>query len=457
MSLVAEGLIEKIDSRTARISVVGLGYVGLNVSLSLASEGFEVHGYDIDGSRIDKLLQGINYVQEEDHLSGILPLMLNTKFFPSTDVDNASEVGDIIIVIVPTAEGDIPTLDYLEMALDSITQNDIRGKLIILESTVQVGTSDEFVKPILERGGLKAGTDFFLAYSPERIDPGNTSMRLRNIPKVVGGVNQVSAEIAAKLYEAIVNSVVMVSSMKTAEFVKLMENAQRDVNIALVNLFAIMGEKAGIDIEEALFAASTKWNFHKYHPTCGVGGHCLKKDPVLLAKSFENTGIDLTLIESSRRINDYMPILTAEKAISICREHIKRDPSSVSFGILGLSYKKNSSDSRNSPALFIIERLKERGASDIRCYDPHVNLTIKQNTLKEVLDSNIVIQTVAHDSFKGLLDNYQGYVIDGTNTLDPSEKVIGIGRFPLRGAVGDNILEDHAREEKTAGMASSRE
>ena len=421
-------LPDKIRKKTAKISVIGLGYVGLNVSVSFAYEGFRVYGFDVDKDKITALQKGENYIPEERYLTRTLPKVLGKRFFPSGDVDRASEIGDVVIVIVPTANGDIPTLKYLEKALVSISKNDITGKLIILESTVKVGTTDEIVVPALEKGGLTAGEDFLVAYSPERIDPGNPDKTLKSIPKIVSGVNREAAETAARLYEKIVNKVVLVSSMKTAEFVKLMENSQRDVNIALMNLFALMCEKADIDIEEALFAATTKWNFHAYKASCGVGGHCLKKDPLLLAKSFDKTDLDLSLIESSRKMNDSMPLLTAEKAAFISKAMLRKDIADAKFGILGLTYKKNSSDERNAPAGFIIEHLAKLGATKISIYDPLTKTASKKKNLLEVLDSDVVILTVAHDQFSDILDEYEGYVIDGTNTLKPSDRVTGIGR-----------------------------
>ncbi len=428
MNTAMAKLIEKIGRRAARISVIGLGYVGLNVSVSFANEGFKVHGFDVDKKKISSLENGVNYIPEERYLARVLPKVLGKKFIPSIEVEKASLLGDVVIIIVPTANGDVPTLTYLEKALKSVIRNDISGKFIIIESTVKVGTTDEFVVPILEKSGLTAGEDFFVAYSPERIDPGNPDKTLKSIPKIVSGINSESAEIAAELYEKIVSKVVLVSSMRTAEFVKLMENSQRDVNIALMNMFALMCEKSGIDVEEALFAASTKWNFHPYKASCGVGGHCLKKDPLLLAKSFENSDLDLGLIYSARKLNDSMPPLTAEKAAAICREKLGKDVAEAKFGILGLTYKKNSSDARNAPAQFIMERLGEIGAKRISAYDPLIRDSPINGSLMDVLKSDIVIMTVAHDAFKGVFDTFAGYVVDGTNTLEPSERVIGVGR-----------------------------
>jgi UDP-N-acetyl-D-glucosamine dehydrogenase len=421
-------LAEKIRKKTAKISVIGLGYVGLNVSASFASEGFRVYGYDVDKEKISALENGENYIPEEKYLARTLPKVLGKKFLASGDVDKASKIGDVVIIIVPTANGDIPTLKYLEKALSSIAKNDITGKLIVIESTVTVGTTDEIVVPMLEKGGLIAGEDFLVAYSPERIDPGNPDKTLKSIPKIVSGINKEAADMAARLYEKIVDKVVLVSSMKTAEFIKLMENSQRDVNIALMNLFALMCEKAGIDIEEASHAAATKWNFHPYKASCGVGGHCLKKDPLLLVRSFEKTNLDLSLIESSRKMNDSMPVITAEKAAFICRTKLKKDIANAKFGILGLTYKKNSSDERNAPAGFIIEHLKKLGASKIATYDPLARTASNRFNLLGILASDVVVITVAHDAFKGILDDFEGYVVDGTNTLEPSDRVSGIGR-----------------------------
>jgi len=428
MNQNAQTLSERIKKRETTIAVIGLGYVGLNVSLAFADSGFRVFGYDIDPGKIDQLKKGVNYIEEEKRITEVLPKVLNRTFFPSTEVYKASQIGDVIIIIVPTADGDVPTLKYLDDALKYIIKNNIEGKLIILESTVKVGTTENFVKPLLETTGLVAGKDFFLAYSPERIDPGNTTLAFNQIPKVVGGIEKDSAALASLLYHQVIKEVLVVSNPRTAEFVKLMENTQRDTNIALMNLFALMCERADIDIEEALFAASTKWNFHVYRAGCGVGGHCLKKDPILLIQSFSNSNLDLTLIEAARKVNDFMPFFTAEKLRSLCVDKLGMKPNEVKVGILGMSYKKNSSDIRNSPSQFIIWHLEKMGFNNILAYDPVAKNYPRRSDLNEVLRCPFIIYAVDHDAFKGILDDYDGYIIDGTNTLDPSPKVIGIGR-----------------------------
>jgi len=429
MNTAAKELAQKIEDKVAKISVIGLGYVGLNISLAFANANFDVQGFDIDNTKIEKLIRGENYIQEEKALDNFLTDFLNLNFHPSSAVEDASKVGDVVIIIVPTADDDVPTLNYLESALESVITNDIRGKLIVIESTVKVGTTEQFVKPYLEKTGLVAGNDFFLAYSPERIDPGNPNMTFNKIPKVMGGIDPQSATLGTMLYGHVVEKVVQVSSTRTAEFVKLMENTQRDTNIALMNLFAIMCEKTGIDIEEAISAASTKWNFHRYRPSCGVGGHCLKKDPILLAQSFQENEIDLSLIYASRKINDFMPILTSEKALLMCKCLLNKKIEDVTIGILGLSYKKNSSDTRNSPAFSIIDYLKESGVKNIEVYDPMVSSMEGQSGVLDILKSDIIIHTVDHDGFNEILKQYNGYVIDGTSTLEPSEKVVGVGRL----------------------------
>jgi len=452
MSRLAQSLAERIKEKVSTISVIGLGYVGLNISIAFAEKGFQVHGFDIDVGKVQKLQNGQNYIEEERRLSEVIPRVLGGLFHPSEDVDRASLLGDVIIIIVPTADGDVPTSDYLEKALRSVASNDIRGKLIVIESTVKVGTTEEFARPLLEADGLIAGKDFFLAYSPERIDPGNINMVFSRIPKVVGGIGRESAELAAMLYDQVVDEVMVVSNTRTAEFVKLMENTQRDTNIALMNLFALMCEKADIDIEEAIFAASTKWNFHVYKPGCGVGGHCLKKDPILLMQSFLGTDIDLGLIESARKTNDLMPVITAKKVGWICKNELGLEPGKIRVGILGMAYKANSSDIRNSPSQFIMEQLRQMGFAEVLIHDPYVDHFNPQSELEEVLSCEIVVYTVDHDAFQGVLDDFDGYVIDGTNTLDPSAKVFGIGRASLEASrhLEEKIEEENCEVEQKA-------
>ena len=449
MNAYAKDLATRISEKVANISVIGLGYVGLNISLAFASSGFPVYGYDIDTSKIQRLKKGENYISEERNLGELLPEVLDKNFFPSSNVEEASLKGDVIIIIVPTADGDVPTISYLEKALDSVRKNDIRGKLIVIESTVMVGTTEDFVRSRLEKDGLEAGIDFFIAYSPERIDPGNPLMTFTKIPKVVGGVDELSSDLGETLYGQVVEEVMRVSNARTAELVKLMENTQRDMNIALVNLFAMMCEEREIDVEEALRAAATKWNFHRYHPSCGVGGHCLKKDPILLAQSFQESKLDLSLIYSSRKINDTMPLVTAEKALSVAQHILNKRIEDVRMGVLGLSYKKNSSDIRNSPAFSIISHLMGSGVRRLFMYDPLTNVE-PQCKRADIQNCDIVIYTVAHDGFDEIIASFNGHIIDGTNTLEPSDRVFGVGRVleDLKVSSIEDILRSYPNLEK---------
>lgn len=414
----------RILARELGISVVGLGYVGLNIACLFARNGFSVCGFDVDEEKIRKLKRGINPVPEEAWLDPYLP-----ELGLSTDVGSAARYGDVIFIAVPTPfKSGRTCLDHLASALASVSESLSEGKILVIESTVPPGTTEGLGRDLVEKWtGLRAGEDFGLVFSPERVDPGNTRNMIWNIPKVVGGIDSLSTEIISLLYSQVVSNVVPVSNPRTAELAKIMENTQRDVNIALTNLFAKAADRLGIDIEEALDAAATKWNFMRLKPGCGVGGECIGDAAKMLVETMDKSDVDSTLIRQAIKINESMPDFAMEK-LREAAEEIGTDLRDLRIGVLGLAYKGNSCDTRNSPSLRIIERLGELGCKDIVAYDPFVNgqvdLGVPQvKSLDEALkDRDCVIIATDHNEFRNMniivfKENDVEAIIDGRNCL----------------------------------------
>ncbi|MBS7247380.1 MAG: nucleotide sugar dehydrogenase [Candidatus Jordarchaeales archaeon] len=433
-----EELIERIKQKQVAISVVGLGYVGLSVACVFAWKGFRIYGFDTDKSKVDALRQGVNYIDEELWVSDVLKRYGSCMTF-STDIAEASSLGDVVIVTVPTHATGTTDFDLscLVSAYNSIIKGGVRGKLLITESTVPPGTTEGLIKPMLENAtGLRAGKDFLLAFSPERIDVGNSNHKIWNIPKVVGGVDEVSSEAAYWLYNQITDKVVKVSTATTAELVKVMENAQRDVNIALTNLFALIAEKLGVDIEEALNAAATKWNFIRMKPGCGVGGYCIGPATCMLISVGKRMSIDTSLLEAARSINDSMPAHVVDLAVkAIEKKGIRASDAKIS--VLGLGYKRNLKDTRNSPALKIIDLLRKKGIYDIIVYDPLLKkvegegVKVAQSINEAIRKRDCIIIATDHDAFRNIDLPEDTIVIDGRNILSPYSRVktyYGIGR-----------------------------
>ena len=364
-------LKEKIGNKQARIGIIGLGYVGLPLAVEFAKAGFEVTGFDVDTSKVEAINAGHSYIGD----------------VPSDDVDCAVKAGklkatddmsklhdmDAIDICVPTPlrKTRDPDLSYVVLAVDAVRAHLKPGQLIILESTTYPGTTDEVVQPALEQGGLKAGKDFYLAFSPERVDPGNATHTTKTIPKVVGGVNDISTELAADLYGSIINTIVPVSSTQVAEMVKLLENTFRAVNIGLVNEIALMSNRMNIDVWEVIDAASTKpFGFMPFYPGPGLGGHCIPIDPFYLSWKARQTGFECRFIELAGHINGSMPAYVVDR-IGEALNSQKKSINGSRIHIFGVAYKKDVSDMHESPALDVLELLHRRGAV-LSYTDPHV-------------------------------------------------------------------------------------
>ncbi len=368
---LAEELASRIENRTARVAIVGLGYVGLPLAETFAWGGYPVLGYDIDENKIARLLRGESYI---GHIcpERVTELNASGRFEPTSDPTSFARV-DAIIICVPTPLGEArePDLSYITRTAETLVPHLRPGHLVVLESTTYPGTTEDVLRPILERSGLKAGQDFFLAYSPEREDPGNRDFATRNIPKVVGGFDEISGKLAVALYEPVVDGVVPVASARVAEACKILENTYRAVNIALVNELKVVFEAMHIDVWDVIEAARTKpFGFQAFYPGPGLGGHCIPIDPFYLTWAARRHGLNTRFIELAGEINTAMPRHIVDRV----GEALNADGKAVQGSricVLGVAYKKDVDDPRESPAFEILELLAERGA--ILSYsDPHV-------------------------------------------------------------------------------------
>lgn len=365
-------LKQKILRRKAQIAVIGLGYVGLPLAQAFAEEGFRVTGIDIDQNRVQAISRGVSYIS--DLSSARLKKMVKLGRLRAV-ADPAFLSGmDVVIVCVPTPLNRVkdPDMSFIVEATNSIQAHLSSGELVILESTTYPGTTEEVILPALEKSGLKVGSDFFLCFSPERIDPGNERFKTQNIPKVVGGITPACTKLGAVLYSQITPQVVPVSSSRTAEMTKLLENTFRIVNIGLINELARAAGNLKVNIWEAIDAAKTKpFGFMPFYPGPGIGGHCIGVDPIYLSWKARLHGNDLHFIELARRVNAEMPRYVVEQAVYALNRYCGKAISRSKVMLLGISYKKDVSDTRESPALEILSELKELGAK-ISYHDPFI-------------------------------------------------------------------------------------
>ncbi len=362
-------LIEKINSRVAVVGVIGLGYVGLPLAIEFCRSGFPVVGFDVDEEKVKLLRECKSYIKHID--SGRL-LECKPLFRPVSDFSKLLEV-DCILLCVPTPlnRHREPDLTYVINTTKTVSRYLRKGQLVVLESTTYPGTTEEIMKPILEESGLRAGEDFFLAYSPEREDPNNRSFTTSMIPKVVGGYSERCLEVAKTLYQNVVVKTVPVSSPRVAEATKLLENIYRAVNIALVNELKVLFDRMGIDIWEVIEAAKTKpFGFQAFYPGPGLGGHCIPIDPFYLTWKAREYGLNTRFIELAGEINTYMPYYVVEQ-VSQVLNRFRKTVNGSRILILGVAYKRDVDDQRESPALKIIQLLKGQGA-EVTYNDPHV-------------------------------------------------------------------------------------
>jgi UDP-N-acetyl-D-glucosamine dehydrogenase len=361
----------RLTVRSARVGVVGLGYVGLPLAVEFARAGFTTTGIDLDRRKIDAVNQGTSYIPDVP-TAEVARLVADGKLTATTDFACVAELDTInICVPTPLRKTKDPDMSYIVSAVEQIATHLHPGMLIILESTTYPGTTEELVQPMLEANGLKAGVDFFLAFSPERVDPGNPTFNTHNVPKVVGGVGPQSTELASMLYGAAIETIVPVSSPRTAEMVKLLENTFRMVNIGLVNEIALMCDRLGLDVWEVVKAAATKpFGFMPFYPGPGLGGHCIPIDPFYLSWKAKQTGFDPRFIELAGQVNGAMPHFVVDKITDALNRH-QKSVNGATVLILGIAYKRDIDDMRESPSLDVMALLHQKGAT-VRYADPYV-------------------------------------------------------------------------------------
>ena len=370
MSSVVD-LQQKIESRRAVVGIVGLGYVGLPLAMEFTKAGFHVVGYDVSARVCDLLMRGESHIQDVNAVD--VAHAVKRGLFRATTDEKALGTCDAISIAVPTplSKTRDPDLSYVISASDTIARNAHPGLLIVLESTTYPGTTRELMQPRLEAVGLTVGTDVFLAFSPERVDPGNPVWHTKNTPKVVGGITANCTALAQQLYRACIDTVVPVTSTEAAELVKLLENTFRAVNIGLANEMAIVCDKLGVNVWEVIEAAATKpFGFMKFTPGPGIGGHCIPLDPHYLAWKMRTLNYRTRFIDVASEINSEMPAFVTEKVANA----LNMDRKSVNGSrilVLGISYKRDIDDMRESPALDVMRLLEERGAT-VDYHDPHV-------------------------------------------------------------------------------------
>jgi UDP-N-acetyl-D-glucosamine dehydrogenase len=363
-------LLASIEDRKARVGIIGLGYVGLPLARAFASGGFRVLGFDIDPAKVAQLQRGDSYIQ---HIPADIIRKMRAEGFDATDRFERLDEPDVVLICVPTplTEAREPDLTYIVNSAQAVARRLRRGQLIVLESTTYPGTTREVVLPILEETGLKGGKDFFLAFSPEREDPGNQSFSTSTIPKVIGGLEEHSLQLASTLYGKVVVRTIPVSTLEVAEACKILENTYRAVNIALVNELKVIYDRMDIDVWEVIEAAKTKpFGFQAFYPGPGLGGHCIPIDPFYLTWVARRYGLSTRFIEIAGEINTSMPAFVVNKVADVLNERGKPIKGSA-ITLLGMAYKKDVDDMRESPALEILEMLLHKGAEV--CYnDPHI-------------------------------------------------------------------------------------
>ena len=420
MTILSEKLRNKIRDKEARIGIIGMGYVGIPLGLEFANNGFNVLGFDKDKKRIDAINEGkqvMKHIKQKDMANFVA-----NDGSATNDISKLNEM-DCIIICVPTPLDvhEQPDMSYVEAASDDISKNMRKGQLIVLESTTYPGTTKELVKPILEKSGLIAGEDFFLAYSPEREDPGNKEFSMSKIPKVMGGYTEECLKLTSILYKNIVSETVEVSSMETAESTKLMENIFRAVNIAMVNELKLVLSRMDVNIWEVIDAAKTKpFGFMPFYPGPGMGGHCIPIDPFYLAWKAKEYNTEAKFNELAGEINRKMTENIAHRVGKGLNDDAKSVRDSKIM-ILGVAYKKDIDDMRESPALSIRKLLKFKGAT-VSYHDPYVKNIDEEKSLelnvKNIKNQDAIVITTDHSNVDyELIGKHAKLIIDTRNVM----------------------------------------
>lgn len=426
--MIKENLLSKIEKRDIVVGVVGLGYVGLPLAVEKAKSGFKTIGFDVQDQKVEMVNAGHNYIGDvvDDDLAEIVKqgmLSATNDFSFIKDVD-------FVAICVPTPL-DIhqqPDISYVKASTEAISRYMKKGTMVVLESTTYPGTTEELVRPILEKGsGLKCGEDFYLGFSPERVDPGNLIYKTKNTPKVVGAIGDDALEVIAAMYRAVLDSDVhTVSSPAIAEMEKILENTYRNINIGLVNELAILCNKMNINLWEVIEAAKTKpYGFQAFYPGPGLGGHCIPLDPYYLSWKAREYGFHTSMIESSMMINDRMPEYCMERASNILNRY-KKSLNGSRILVLGVAYKQDIDDYRESPALVVIDILKGMGA-EVKFYDPYI-LEYKHKgesckgetdlTTELLKSADLVMVTTAHTKVDyDFVQQHATFIFDTKNAM----------------------------------------
>ena len=421
-------LLEKVKDRTLVVGVVGLGYVGLPLSVEKAKAGFKTIGFDIQKEKVDKVNAGQNYIG--DIVDSELSELVSKGMLSATDDFSFVSKVDFIAICVPTPL-DVhqqPDISYVESSARAIAQYLTPNTMVVLESTTYPGTTEDLIKPILEEGsGLKCGEDFYLGFSPERVDPGNLIYKTKNTPKVIGAIGADAQEVISAVYAVVLGDKVhVVSSPAVAEMTKILENTYRNINIGLINELAILCNRMEIDLWEVIEAAKTKpFGFTPFYPGPGLGGHCIPLDPYYLTWKAREYGFHTSMIEASMMVNDRMPEYTVERCGKILNRH-KKSLNGARVLVLGVAYKQDIDDYRESPALRVIHELKKTGAT-VTFYDPYIR-EYKENgevhkgeqALTEDLlrQSDLVVVTTAHRKVDyGFVQKHAVAIFDTKNAM----------------------------------------
>jgi UDP-N-acetyl-D-glucosamine dehydrogenase len=431
----ASALVEKCRNRTAVVGILGLGYVGLPLALRFAEAGFRVIGIDVDPVKVDRLGRGESYIR---HVPAASIAQARDRGFRATTDFSAAREADALIICVPTPLNKYrePDLSFVTGTVDSIVPHLRAGHLVCLESTTYPGTTEEELKPRIEATGLKVGHDIFLVYSPEREDPANPDHVTRTIPKLCGGTTPACLEAGQALYGAAIDRVVPVSSTRIAEMAKLLENIHRAVNIGLVNEMKVIADRMGLDIHEVIRAAATKpFGFVPYYPGPGLGGHCIPIDPFYLTWKARELGLSTRFIELAGEVNRNMPEWVVGKIVDALNDRGRAVRGSRML-VLGIAYKKNVDDMRESPAVELMERLAAKGA-EIAYSDPYVpvfprmrehyfNLDSVALTPESIAAYDCVVLATNHDAFDyRLIQGHARLIVDTRGVyLDPAENVV---------------------------------
>jgi UDP-N-acetyl-D-glucosamine dehydrogenase len=422
---------EKLLKKTATLGVVGLGYVGLPLAVEKAKAGFKTIGFDVQESKVEMVNAGKNYIG--DVVNEDLEEIVKSGLLSATTDFAQVASADCVCIAVPTPLDAYqqPDISYVKASAESIVPYMHKDMLIVLESTTYPGTTEELLKPILEKSGLKCGVDFHLAFSPERVDPGNLIYKTKNTPKVVGGITPECTDVAAAMYEAILEAPIhKVSSPAVAEMEKILENTYRNVNIGLVNELAILSNKMGINFWEVVDAAKSKpYGFQAFYPGPGLGGHCIPLDPYYLSWKAREYGFHTSMIESSMMVNDRMPEYCAERSSKILNK-FKKAMNGARILILGVAYKQDIDDYRESPAIRVIEELEKEGA-EVVYYDPFVSEYREHGIVKkgepeltvELIESaDLVIVTTAHTNVDyNFVQKHAKVIFDTKNAMKQVE------------------------------------